>query len=246
MKQKPLVGISDNYGEEGWHNLKTEYVSALADAGALPVIVPFSLDADVLAATLSRLDALVLSGGGDLAPETFGGDFSPYAHKPNLPRDHYDIMLYRLALAQRLPVLGICRGLQVINVACGGDIYQDLPHEVNPAMTRHSQQAPKCQGVHGITFDADSRTARLMPQLQFMCNSFHHQAIRQLGDDLRITATSDDGVIEGIEHISADVIAVQYHPERMALPGSDQLIFLKNWVNHIGSSNSPRSKANQY
>ena len=246
MKQKPLVGISDNYGEEGWHNLKTEYVSALADAGALPVIVPFSLDADVLAATLSRLDALVLSGGGDLAPETFGGDFSPYAHKPNLPRDHYDIMLYRLALAQRLPVLGICRGLQVINVACGGDIYQDLPHEVNPAMTRHSQQAPKCQGVHGITFDADSRTARLMPQLQFMCNSFHHQAIKQLGDDLRITATSDDGVIEGIEHISADVIAVQYHPERMALPGSDQLIFLKNWVNHIGSSNSPRSKANQY
>lgn len=246
MKQKPLVGISDNYGEEGWHNLKTEYVSALADAGALPVIVPFSLDADVLAATLSRLDALVLSGGGDLAPETFGGDFSPYAHKPNLPRDHYDIMLYRLALAQRLPVLGICRGLQVINVACGGDIYQDLPHEVNPAMTRHSQQAPKCQGVHGITFDADSRTARLMPQLQFMCNSFHHQAIKHLGDDLRITATSDDGVIEGIEHISADVIAVQYHPERMALPGSDQLIFLKNWVNHISSANSPRSKANRY
>ena len=195
MKEKPLVGISDNYGEEGWHNLKVEYVSALADAGALPVIVPFSLDADVLAATLSRLDALVLSGGGDLAPETFGGAFSPYAHKPNLPRDHYDIMLYRLALAQRLPVLGICRGLQVINVACGGDIYQDLPHEVNPVMTRHSQQAPKWQGVHGITFDADSRTARMMPQLQFMCNSFHHQAIRQLGDDLRITATSDEGVI---------------------------------------------------
>ena len=246
MKQKPLVGISDNYGEEDWHNLKVEYVSALADAGALPVIVPFSLDADVLAATLSRLDALVLSGGGDLAPETFGGAFSPYAHKPNLPRDHYDIMLYRLALAQRLPVLGICRGLQVINVACGGDIYQDLPHEVNPAMTRHSQQAPKWQGVHGITFDADSNTARLMPQLQFMCNSFHHQAIKQLGDDLRITATSDDGVIEGIEHISADVIAVQYHPERMALPGSDQLIFLKNWVNHIGSANSPLSKVNRY
>lgn len=235
MKQKPLVGISDNYGEEGWHNLKTEYVSALADAGALPVIVPFSLDADVLAATLSRLDALVLSGGGDLAPETFGGAFSPYAHKPNLPRDHYDIMLYRLALAQRLPVLGICRGLQVINVACGGDIYQDLPHEVNPAMTRHSQQAPKWQGVHGITFDADSNTARLMPQLQFMCNSFHHQAIKQLGDDLRVTATSDDGVIEGIEHTSADVIAVQYHPERMALPGSQQLLFLKNWVEHINS-----------
>ncbi|MGM9812629.1 MAG: gamma-glutamyl-gamma-aminobutyrate hydrolase family protein [Muribaculaceae bacterium] len=235
MKQKPLVGISDNYGEEGWHNLKVEYVSALANAGALPVIVPFSLDADVLAATLSRLDALVLSGGGDLAPETFGGDFSPFAHKPNLPRDHYDIMLYRLALAQRLPVLGICRGLQVINVACGGDIYQDLPHEVNPAMTRHSQQAPKWQGVHGITFDADSRTARLMPQLKFMCNSFHHQAIKQLGDDLRITATSDDGVIEGIEHTSADVIAVQYHPERMAMPGSQQLLFLKNWVDHISS-----------
>ena len=235
MKQKPLVGISDNYGEEGWHNLKVEYVSALAAAGALPVIVPFSLDADVLAATLSRLDALVLSGGGDLAPETFGGAFSPYAHKPNLPRDHYDIMLYRLALAQRLPVLGICRGLQVINVACGGDIYQDLPHEVNPAMTRHSQQAPKWQGVHGITFDADSRTARLMPQLQFMCNSFHHQAIRQLGDNLRVTATSDDGVIEGIEHTDADVIAVQYHPERMALPESLQLQFLTNWVNHLGT-----------
>ena len=246
MKNKPLVGISDNYGEEGWHNLKVEYVSALADAGALPVIVPFSLDADVLAATLSRLDALVLSGGGDLAPETFGGAFSPYAHKPNLPRDHYDIMLYRLALAQRLPVLGICRGLQVINVACGGDIYQDLPHEVDPAMTCHSQKAPKWQGVHSITFDADTATARLLPQLQFMCNSFHHQAIRQLGDNLRVTATSDDGVIEGIEHTDADVIAVQYHPERMALPGSDQLIFLKNWVDHIGSANPPRSKVNRH
>ena len=89
--------------------------------------------------------------------------------------------------------------------------------------------------MHSITFDADTATARLLPQLQFMCNSFHHQAIRQLGDNLRVTATSDDGVIEGIEHTDADVIAVQYHPERMALPESLQLQFLTNWVNHLGT-----------
>ncbi|MGN0214681.1 MAG: gamma-glutamyl-gamma-aminobutyrate hydrolase family protein [Muribaculaceae bacterium] len=233
MKSMPLVGISDNYGEEGWHNLKVEYVAALAAAGALPVIVPFTLDSEALASTLSRLDAVVLSGGGDLAPETFGGEFSPYAHKPNLPRDRFDIMLYRLAVAQHLPVLGICRGLQVINVAEGGDIYQDLAHEIDVSMTRHSQTAPKWQGVHGITFTPNTATARLLPQLNFQCNSFHHQAIKRLGNNLLATAVSDDGIIEGIEHTQADVIAVQYHPERMALPGTHQLQFLKNWVDHL-------------
>lgn len=233
MKQKPLVGISDNYGEEGWHNLKEDYVSAVAAAGALPVIVPCSHNATTLASTLSRLDGLVLSGGGDLAPETFGGEFSPYAHKPNLQRDRFDIMLYRLAVEHNVPVLGICRGLQVINVAEGGNIYQDLAHELDVAMTLHSQTAPKWQGVHAVTFAPDTLTAKYMPQLTFQCNSFHHQAIKRLGSNLRVTATSDDGIIEGIEHLHADVIAVQYHPERMALPGTHQLQFIENWVNHL-------------
>ncbi|MGM9803074.1 MAG: gamma-glutamyl-gamma-aminobutyrate hydrolase family protein [Muribaculaceae bacterium] len=230
---RPLVGISDNYGAEGFHNLKVEYVTALIDAGALPVIIPLTPNHEVLSATLSRLNGLVLSGGGDIAPQWFGGTRSPYAHAPNPERDSYDIALYKLAVQLQLPVLGICRGLQVINVAEGGDIYQDLPHEIDPSMTRHSQTAPKWQGVHALNVVPGTRLADLLPGQHLMCNSFHHQAVKRLGNNLRVAAWSDDHVVEAIESTCHNVIAVQYHPERMAQPGTPHLQLLANWVHQL-------------
>lgn len=145
------------------------------------------------------------------------------------------MLLYRTALQMRLPVLAICRGLQVVNVAHGGTLYQDLPSQLQPSMTRHSQTAPKWQGVHRITVTPGTHTARLLDNRLDLCvNSFHHQAVRTVGHGLTVTAVSDDGLVEGLELPDAPVVAVQYHPERMVRTDPAQRALFTNWLATLG------------
>ena len=194
--------------------LNEAYVTALVAAGVTPLLVPpASLDPD---AVLSRVDGLVLSGGEDVAPEEYGQDPSSHTQPPHAGRDRIELALARRARELRIPTLAICRGIQVVNVAFGGTLIQDIPTEVGGAL-QHDLSEQRTRRVHDVTVDADSALARVLGATTLAVNSSHHQAIARPADGLRVVAHAPDGVIEGAEWTADDwwMLAVQWHPEEL-------------------------------
>ena len=190
------------------------YPEAIRRAGAVPVIIP-PLDTDSIEPLLDSLCGLCLSGGPDLHPTVYGA--APHAAlgptEPHL--DLFEIALVRAAEARDLPVLAICRGLQVLNVARGGTLLQDLPMQ-RPSTVVHRQQPPGTVATHGVTLDGDSVVANALGLVDLRVNSFHHQAVDVLGSGLRAVGWASDGVVEAIEATDrAFTVAVQWHAESM-------------------------------
>lgn len=191
------------------------YVRATKRAGGLPLILPPVLDEGEEGATLSLLDGLMLSGGGDIDPQRYGADSSPLVKGVNADRDHAELTLARKALCVGMPILAICRGIQVLNVALGGTLYQDIPTEL-PESLPHSPAEGEVRdaSAHLVRLTDDSHLARIFGRTEMRVNSFHHQTLRQVAPDLVVTGHAPDGVIEAAEHVSHPFcIAVQWHPE---------------------------------
>lgn len=195
------------------------YVRSIEAAGALPVVIPPLGHADV-PRLLGRLDGLVLSGGPDLAPASYGAQ--PHLElgstEPSL--DAFEYAVTREALRLELPLLGICRGAQTLNVACGGTLHQHLPDVVGNSIA-HRQTVDGRVPTHPVTILPASRLAAVLGSTHLSVNSFHHQAIDRLGSGLRACAWAPDGTIEGIEAPEQPfVLAVQWHAETLqAVPG---------------------------
>ncbi|WIG58519.1 MAG: Glutamine amidotransferase, class I [Ktedonobacterales bacterium] len=219
--QFPVIGIPCYSTERGdnqrpiYANNQT-YAQAIIHAGGAPVLIPPG-SPDMLAAIYARLDGLLLSGGGDVNPAFYGEDPIPACQPPEQERDEAELALTRAALADGLPILGICRGHQLLNIALGGSLYQDIPTQWQGKFLRHD-----CAGevrdhiAHSIQIAPGSQLASILGTTETGVNSFHHQALKALGAGLRTVATSEDGVIEGIELPDRPfVLAVQYHPEAM-------------------------------
>jgi putative glutamine amidotransferase len=189
---------------------------ALESAGLVPVIVPPLANDDAADAILSRVDGVVLTGGEDVEPSRYGQPRIPECGKSNPARDDTEIALVRAARRTGKPLLAICRGPQLLNVALGGTLFQDIPSEV-PGALEHNPKGDRSARTHRVTVEPRSRIAQAVGNTGFSVNSFHHQSIRDVAPGLRVTATAPDGVIEGVE--SADeswwAIAVQWHPEEM-------------------------------
>lgn len=191
--------------------LREAYCQAILAAGGLPVLLPV-VAPEAVPGYLALIEGLVLTGGGDIEPSFFGAGTTSILHKVLPQRDAYELALTRAALAKGKTILAICRGIQVLNVAAGGDLYQDIPAEV-PGALNHSQEQPRHRPSHRIATVPGTRLAGLLgPEAQV--NSLHHQAVRRLGAGLRVAATAPDGVIEGIEGQGQNmVLGVQWHPE---------------------------------
>ncbi|MEC8976976.1 MAG: gamma-glutamyl-gamma-aminobutyrate hydrolase family protein [Actinomycetota bacterium] len=186
-----------------------EYGRRIREAGGLPAELPIIDDP---MAYVERLDALLLTGGGDVNPERWQGP-DDGAFMVSKERDEFEFSLLKAALDAELPVLGICRGLQVINVFLGGTL---IPHLDWAEGDGHSKRTEdRTERRHRVACEAGSTLHELYGPTM-MVNSFHHQAVDQLGEQLQITARSDDGTVEGIEHLDADVLGVQWHPEMLA------------------------------
>lgn len=199
------------------------YFESISRAGGLPVIVPplAELGEDVND-VLQRCDGLVLHGGGDINPRRYGQDpLSDTLYGINDLHDELEIAAVRTALQQRLPLLAICRGLQILNVACGGTLIQDLGQNEKSMASDHPGHR---QTLHAVNLEPDSRTAQAMGTFQpQQCFSFHHQAIDRLGSELVVIGRSTDDVIEAIETTSDHwVVAVQWHPEDTAAEDLEQ------------------------
>lgn len=194
--------------------LGLDYPVAVAAGGGLPVVIPPYLDAaeDVVA----RLDGLLLSGGHDLDPALYARAPHPELGPIDPANDRWELSLLRAALDRGIPVLGICRGMQLMNVAYGGTLFQDLPSELGTAPELHRQTARGSQVTHDVIVDEGSGLSRFTGAGERAVNSFHHQAVDDLGDGLVITARDPAGLVEGIEDPTRPfVLGVQWHAESL-------------------------------
>lgn len=198
-----------------------KYLAVLRSVGAVPWVVPLAPDdPDTLTEVAARIDGLFLTGGADIDPPRYGEPRHPACGAADPDRDETELLLLRLAAERNRPVFGICRGMQMMNVAAGGTLYQDIPTQV-PAALPHNPPAARDALTHEVTAAAGSRLAHLLGETVVGVNSLHHQAVKVLGSGLRATGYAPDGVIEAIEGVGERfVVGVQWHPEELtAHPG---------------------------
>jgi putative glutamine amidotransferase len=196
--------------------LNRAYFEALESAGATPLAIPVVHDVDRLRFYYNLLDGLLLPGGADVEPHRYGAVARTDANLDVMPElDEMELTLAGWAIADGLPVLAICRGIQVLNVACGGTLWQDI--QVEGATTSSHYREPRDEVVHTLDIEVGSLLARTVRATSLRVNSLHHQAIREIGPSLRVVAHSPDGLIEGVELPSHDfVLGIQCHPEELS------------------------------
>lgn len=195
-----------------------DYVKGVSEAGGVPVILSPSLSLRAAEALFDGLDGLLLSGGPDLDPGYYGEGPIPELGTTIPEWDVLEMALLRLALEQGMPIFGICRGMQILNVALGGTLYQDVPSQLGADVFNHWQTTPKCQVTHEVEVLDDSYLAKITDRQTVEVNSYHHQGIKGLADVLTVAARSADGVIEALEsRYFSDrwIVGVQWHPEGM-------------------------------
>lgn len=200
------------------HLMVQHYTVALAEAGIAAFLIPLYEDETLLRALYERLDGLFLAGGSDLDPKLYGESPHPQLGEIDQVRDHGEMELIRWAFEDHLPVLAVCRGVQVLNVAAGGTLFQDINAQVPNSLDHDYGQyhAPRDHIVHEVAVLPDTRLRRAMGVGQAPVNSLHHQAIRDVAPGFRVNARATDGVIEGIESRNGQfVVGVQWHPEAL-------------------------------
>lgn len=201
-----------------------DYVDGVAEAGGAPVVLPPVMNARAAELVVDGLDGLLLSGGSDLHPGYYGEDPLPELDVTIPERDEFEMVVLESALRRGIPVFGICRGLQVLNVALGGTLYQDLPSQVEQDLLKHRQSTPKWQATHEIKIHGNTRIAEITGSGPIKVNSYHHQAVKDLARDFVVSASSSDGIIEAIEYRDLSerwILAVQWHAEAMRQAGSE-------------------------
>jgi putative glutamine amidotransferase len=198
------------------------YVRTLAAAGAVPWLIPLLPEDDsTLRAIYHQLDGVFLTGGVDVDPATYGEERHELCDRSDPARDWTELTLIRWALAEHKPVLGVCRGIQVINVACGGSLYQHIADQ-HPAAIKHdyfptAQAYTRDYLAHSVRVDGDSRLGHVLGEPSVQVNSMHHQGIKRLAPGLRASAFAPDGLIEGVESANGTyLVGVQWHPEELA------------------------------
>lgn len=195
--------------------LNEAYASALVEAGLVPVVLP-PIDAGAAIAALKGVAGLVLTGGEDVDPALFGETPHLETGAPHHRRDAYEIALALAALDLRVPTLAICRGAQVVNVALGGSLVQDIPSQ-RPGNIIHDPAGKRAERVHRVDIEPDSRLARYVGATSITTNSSHHQSLDRVAAGLRVTARSEDGIVEALESTDPTwwMVAVQWHPEEL-------------------------------
>jgi putative glutamine amidotransferase len=231
----PRIGISGRLALiEGAERsgVNGAYLRAVAGAGGVPLVLSPLAGVAAIPALLDGIDALVLSGGADVDPRHYGATPHPRLGTIEPERDEFEFALFAEARTRALPTLAICRGLQLTNVAMGGTLWQDLPSEKGA----HPQSGARTERVHDVEVTEGSRLGDILGAPAHRVNSFHHQAIRDLAPGLAATATSSDGVIEGIEIFSGWwFVGVQWHPEEFwGEEGSADLALFRALVHEAG------------
>ena len=206
------LGRTDKFPYSKAPTLPRAYFDAIERAGGVPVLVERAPDPKDL---LARVEALVLTGGPDVDPTTYGQPAHERTYGADRVADDYESILFRTAIAQQLPTLAICRGIQIVNVALGGSLYQHIEEE--PGVEPHGAPGEaNGERVHDVAIESGTLLRKVLQTDRARCSCHHHQAIARLGDGLRVTARAADGIVEAVELADAPLLAVQWHPEDTA------------------------------
>lgn len=219
MPDAPIVAVSAPVREtDGVRRVRLNeaYIHALETVGIVPLLIPPLDDNAAVPSLLARVDGLVLTGGEDIDPARYRAERHSTVEYISGARDATELALAEAARARRLPTLAICRGVQVVNVAFGGTLVQDIPSAVAGALP-HQQRGARTARTHDIVIDSSSRLAAILDTQRMAVNSLHHQAVDRLGDGLRISARAPDGVVEAIESTDEKwwMQGIQWHPEEL-------------------------------
>lgn len=219
----PIIGISVNIDTQT-SRLHEAYINAILNAGGVPLLIPATADGNALQEIVKQLDGLLLSGGSDIDGHYFGEETLPDVTEVDPQRDYYDFLLLKIASDHQLPIFGICRGMQVINIAFGGGLWQDIPSQYPKNPLNHSIiTEEKGKVAHQVTITKESVLYDILQKETIGVNSRHHQAIKEIAPDFKISAISTDGVTEAVEAFpSRRIWAVQWHPENMATNGNNK------------------------
>lgn len=216
MNKKPLIGVLPQY-QVAEHKIRIfpEYMDAIMDAGGIPFLLPFARRKKDLKKIVQKLDGFLFTGGQDVSPELYHQDMCHCSNEILPIRDELETQLFKEILKVNKPVLGICRGLQLINVVLGGTLFQDVNIQNKRKMPlQHEQKAAVNVPVHSITIKAASLLYAITKEEHIDVNSFHHQGIKKLGNYLEVVDRSNDGLIEAVQIKTLDFgLAVQWHPE---------------------------------
>ena len=221
MPVRPVIGMITAPNPKllhGRHLINTSYVRAVIAAGGTPLLIPSDEDDGLAAEYLPLLHGLLVPGGEDVTPALYGEDPLRQVTFMNEEKDRMELALIRGAVDRGMPVFGICRGIQLLNVCFGGTLYQDLPAQY-PGVLGHAQDmAIRGQLTHRVDLAEGSLMERLLGREPLSVNSYHHQAVRTPAPGFAVTATAADGVIEAVEDSRRNLYAVQWHPEDLVVP----------------------------
>lgn len=234
----PIIGVfadtmscnKGGFGDVTRQYINAAYISAVEDAGAVPFIIPVSNDLEKTKKLIDLCDGLLFPGGEDIDPGYYGEN--PHKNlgeiRPEVDKFLFHSLLY--ALEQRKPALGICKGMQMMVVATGGSLYQDIYSQREEETFLHCQSGRRTYGVHQVQIDKDSRLFQILETGQIATNSMHHQSVRTLGKGLRLSAHTEDGIVEAVESLDGRLIGVQWHPEEMVPESGAMKRLFKNLI----------------
>ena len=215
--KKPLIGITAAYTfDRDVHAQRSTYLRAVWRAGADAIFLPCAPDASGCEAFISAVDGLLVPAGPDVSPQLYGEQPIPQAPTTRKSEDLFEIALIKEAKKQGKPILGICRGMQILNVAFGGSLYQDIPSQFGMQICHSQGQTIRDEGTHLVKMDEDCRLAKIFKSTEFYVNSYHHQAVKELAEsEFKIVGRALDGIPEAIENADGSIMGVQWHPECM-------------------------------
>lgn len=226
---KPCIGITAAM-IEGKLVLNEQYVRTVRAMDAMPLVIPASGDEQMIRDYVERLDGWLLSGGADVDPSRYGEEPLPELGPVYPERDQFEIELIRTVIERDKPIMAICRGMQVLNVACGGTLYQDIRYVCDDPL-QHQQKSAHAVATHTVEIGYGTKLHRIMQREQIRTNSLHHQAVKQIASGFSVCARAKDGVVEAIESPSHRfVLGVQWHPEAMAPSDEHAAALFRSWI----------------
>lgn len=238
MERKPIIGISTNLLKDkggtfpGLERVYVNrgYVESVIRSGGIPLMIPFEEDLSVVKSQIELIDGLILSGGQDVFPFYYNEDPKAKIGEVMPSRDRFDFELLKNAKEKGIPILGICRGVQVINVYEGGTLYQDLDY-IDGEVLKHSQNHDFDLETHIVYIEEDSKLYEIFNKKSLLINSFHHQSLKDIANGYKVTAKASDGVVEAIEHQKYPfLVGVQWHPEALTKHNDDMLALFERFI----------------
>lgn len=229
--KKPIIGVLplvDSGRDSLW--MLPGYFNGIIAAGGVPVMLPLSTDREILSQLADTYDGFLFTGGQDVSPALYGEDILPECGEISQPLDEMESILLTDLIRRDKPVLGICRGIQFINAALGGTLYQDIPSQ-KPSDTEHHQSPPYDIPIHSVTISGGTPLHALLDRSEIRVNSYHHQAVKKLSPKLLPMAYSEDGLVEGVYMPDKKyIMAVQWHPELSFLSDNNSMLIFRSFI----------------